>query len=111
MAEDSASAGQSTPLSTGNKAEPTAQGRSEAPQRTRWLRISVTETATGRPTLTLRLPVSLLDVALKLGADVLPGATETQMAALLRSVHSGEFGGIARVDDLDHGERVEVTIE
>lgn len=102
---------QSTQLLTGHAPDCPAEGWLEAPQRSRWLRVSVTETATGRTKLTLRLPVGLLDIALKLGANLLPGASEAEVAALLRSVRDDHVGSATATDDLDRGERMDVAIE
>jgi hypothetical protein len=82
----------------------------ERPDKARWMRICVTDLATSQPKVNIRLPASLVDVGLRMGAQFLPGASAAQVAELLKSVTEGRVGKVAEVEDPDNGERVEIFV-
>lgn len=72
------------------------------------LRLRIINTATGQAKVSMTLPVNLINVAQRLGAQLLPhGVTiETVFA-------QAEHDGVAHLswDAPEHGERLEITIE
>jgi hypothetical protein len=84
----------------------------DAPARTaRWLRVRVTDTDTGRPRVNVRLPISLVNMGMKLGARYSPEIEGIDMAALLQAVQESEPGPFVDVYDEEDGEHVEVFLE
>ncbi len=92
----------------------------EPADKARWMRVCVTDLATGRPKVNVRLPASLVDVGLRMGAQFLPGASGAQVAELLKAVAEGKVGKIADVQEQDgplattgdyRSERVEIFVE
>ena len=77
--------------------------------RNRVLRIRITDVDTGRLKVGLSLPVSLVSVATRLGARLVPPGHDAAdlAAAIERADHSGPIV----VDDEQNGERVEISVE
>ena len=77
--------------------------------RNRVLRIRITDVDTGRLKVGLSLPVSLVSVATRLGARLVPPSHNAAdlVAAIERADHSGPIV----VDDEQNGERVEISVE
>lgn len=89
-------------------AEP--QGRAE-PSRARWLRVRVTERATGRVKLNVTIPIGLVDVGLKMGARFAPEMAGMDVSAIEAALRDGIRGRIIEVDDEKDDERVEIFME
>jgi hypothetical protein len=77
----------------------------------RWLRVRVTDTNTGRPRVNVRLPISLVNLGLKLGAKYSPEIEGMDLGALLAAAQSSEAGPMVDVYDHEDGEHVEVFLE
>ena len=77
----------------------------------RWLRVRVTDTDTGRPRVNVRLPISLVNVGLKLGSHFSPEIEGLDFDELIRAANSGETGAFVDVFDEEDGEHVEVFLE
>ncbi|MBN1371931.1 MAG: hypothetical protein JW987_08310 [Anaerolineaceae bacterium] len=84
----------------------TTQGR-----KPRWLRVRVTDTNTGKPRVNVRLPMSLVNVGLKMGSRFAPEVEGLDMDMLSEAIASGEVGQIVDVVDEQDGEHVEVFLE
>jgi hypothetical protein len=76
-----------------------------------WLRVRVTDTNTGRPRVNVRMPLSLVNLGLKMGAHFAPEIEGLDLAALLRSAQEGDASPFVDVIDHEDGERVEVFVE
>jgi hypothetical protein len=78
----------------------------------RWFRVRVTDTQTGKSRVNIRLPINLVQAGLKMGARFSPEVEgrldQKQIVALIKS---GEVGKIVDVFDEEDGEHVEVFIE
>ena len=79
--------------------------------RSRWLRVRVINMATGKPKVNVNLPLGLVGVGLKLGAQFAPELAEFDIEELMTSIDEGAQGKIIEVEDEEDGERVEVFIE
>lgn len=77
----------------------------------RWLRVRVTDTDSGRPRVNVRLPISMVNVGLKMGSKFAPQVEGLDADQLMKIIESGEMGQIVDVFDEDDGEHVEVFLE
>jgi len=63
-----------------------------APGGPRWLRVRVTDTATGKTRVNVRLPVTLLNAGAKMGARFSPELGQEQMDEIMNAIKAGEIG-------------------
>ncbi len=77
----------------------------------RWFHVRVTDTNTGKTRVNVRLPVSLLNAGMKMGARFSPEVEGLDMKQLNEFINSGEVGKVVDVVDEKDGEHVEVFIE
>lgn len=77
----------------------------------RHVRIRVTDLSTGRANVNIRLPVSLVDTALKIGARFGVDIGDMAPQDLMTMIRSNTPGPIIDVRDEDGGEHVEIMIE
>ena len=78
---------------------------------TRWLRVSVTDMESGKQSVNITLPMSLVNVGLRMGARFVPDLDGLQMEEIAQAVREGAMGKIIDIDDLDEGQHVEVYLE
>jgi hypothetical protein len=78
---------------------------------TRWFRVQVTDTNTGKTRVNVRLPIGLVSAGLKMGARFAPQVEGLDAQELMQHLNSGETGKIVDVYDEEDGEHVEVFIE
>ncbi|MFZ5916293.1 MAG: SHOCT-like domain-containing protein [Chloroflexota bacterium] len=96
-------------ISTGERPKPSFKG-GDAFQG-RWLRVRVLNMMTGKPKVNVNLPLSLVGVGLKLGANFAPELAEFDVNELMTAIQEGAQGKILEVIDDEDGELVEVYIE
>jgi hypothetical protein len=77
----------------------------------KWLRVRVTETASGRPKATVQIPLALMDAGMKIGAHFAPEVEGVNMDQLMEALRSGMTGKIIDVTDEEDGEHVEIFVE
>ncbi|HEU4328634.1 MAG TPA: hypothetical protein VFS21_36190 [Roseiflexaceae bacterium] len=78
----------------------------------RSLRVRVTDTTSNRQKINVTLPVGLINVGLKLGARLTPGAgAGAAVDTIMRAVASGATGRVYEMQDLEEGERIEIFVE
>jgi len=87
-----------------------ALGRAE-PGKARWLRVRVTDRLSGRTKVNVNLPISLVDVGLKLGARLAPEMVGMDISAIQVALKNGVQGRIVAMDDEQDDERVEIFVE
>ena len=87
-----------------------ARDRSD-PTKSRWLRVRVTDRATGKTKVNVNIPVGLVDVGLKMGARFAPEMAGMDLQAIQAAVKGGYQGRIVEVDDEQDNERVEIFVE
>lgn len=95
------------PRGKGSTAEAPAQPRSNA----QWFRVVVTDTLSGKVRVNVRLPVSLVNAGMKMGAKFSPQVEGLDQAQLADFINSGVTGKVVDVYDGDDDEHVEVYIE
>ncbi|OQX65668.1 MAG: hypothetical protein B5M51_00085 [Anaerolinea sp. 4484_236] len=98
-----------TALSSGQSAGmSSSRPRAGAP---RWLRVRVTDVATGRSKASVQIPLSLVDAGMKIGAHFAPEVEGVDMSNVMDALQSGMTGKIIDVMDDEDGEHVEIFIE
>jgi hypothetical protein len=86
--------------------EPGPGSRGKEPQQ---LHIRVTDLETGRQKIDVRMPWSLINVGMSMGARF--AREEVKVEDLVEAVQAGAVGKIMDVVDQEDGERVEVFVE
>ncbi len=77
----------------------------------KWLRVRVTDVATGRSRATVQIPISLMEAGMKIGAHFAPEIEGVKMDQLMDALRSGMTGKIIDVVDDEDGEHVEIFVE
>jgi len=82
-----------------------------SPGEGRWLRVRVTDVESGKTAVNVNLPVSLVNVGLRMGARFVPEMEGVSMSELEESIRQGVTGKIIDIVDEEEGQRVEVYVE
>jgi len=82
-----------------------------APGEGKWLRVRVTDIDSGKTAVNVNLPVSLVNVGLRMGARFVPEMEGVSMSELEESIRQGVTGKIIDIVDEEEGQRVEVYVE
>lgn len=77
----------------------------------RWLRVRVTDTVTGRAKASITLPFGLVDWGLKIGSHFAPEIGNVNMAELSQALRSSGEGKLIDVIDEEDGEHVEIYVD
>jgi hypothetical protein len=77
----------------------------------RWLRIRVTDIATGRSKASVQIPIALVDAGMKIGAHFAPEVQGVDMSSVMEALRAGVTGKIIDVTDDEDGEHVEIYVE
>lgn len=80
-------------------------------QGARWLRVRVTDLNTGKTRVNIRLPISVLNAGVKMGARFSAEVEGMDVNQLMALVRSGMTGQVVDVIDEKDGEHVEVFLE
>jgi hypothetical protein len=97
-------------LSDGRRGQ-AAQASARSSTAGRWLRIRVTDVATGRSKASVQIPLGLIDAGMKIGAHFAPEVEGVDMSNVMEAVRSGMTGKIIDVTDDEDGEHVEIFVE
>src|SRR5688572_6356400 len=81
------------------------------PGTARWLRVRVTDMATGRSKAAVQIPIALLDAGMKIGANFAADVEGVDMSTIMEALRSGTTGKIVDVTDAGDGEHVEIFVE
>jgi hypothetical protein len=73
------------------------------------LRVQVTDLNSGAVKVKVNLPMSIVNMGIKLGARFIPSHVDIDMDEIVDAINDGQVGKIVEVED--EGERVEVWIE
>jgi len=90
---------------------PTSAAGITSGKKPRYLRVLVTDTDTGKARVNVRLPVSLINSGMRMGARFAPEIEGLDMEDLNAWMNSGEVGQIVDIFDEEDGEHVEVFLE
>jgi len=77
----------------------------------RWLRIRVTDIITGKRKVNISIPMSLVNIGIKMGARFTPTVDEEDMRAVRQAIKDGARGKILDAEDEEDSEHVEIFIE
>jgi hypothetical protein len=77
----------------------------------RFLRVRVTDRASGKVKVNVNLPLSLIDVGIRMGARFVPDMEEIDLEELILGIKEGSHGKIIDVEDEEDGEHVEIYLE
>jgi len=79
--------------------------------RGRWLRVRVFNMASGKPKVNVNIPMGLVNMGLKLGAQFAPEMADFDIEELMAAIEEGAEGKLIEVEDAEDGERVEIWLE
>ena len=79
--------------------------------RGRWLRVRVLDMVTGKPKVNFSLPMGLVNVGLRRGAQFVPELADIDLDEFMSAIDEGTRGKVLEVEDSEDGERVEIFIE
>lgn len=88
-----------------------SQASARAATAGRWLRIRVTDVASGRSKASVQIPLGLIDAGMKIGAHFAPEVEGVDMSNVMEAIRSGMTGKIIDVTDDEDGEHVEMYVE
>jgi DUF4097 and DUF4098 domain-containing protein YvlB len=79
----------------------------------RWLRVRVTDMATGKSRVNVNLPLKLVDAGINIAAQFVPEEMDLEgiMTAVNEAINDNMVGKIVDVVDGEDGEHIEVFIE
>ena len=77
----------------------------------RWLRVRVTDMDSGKMAVNVNLPVSLVNVGLRMGARFVPEMEGVSLNELDEAIRRGVTGKIIDIVDEQERQRVEVYVE
>ena len=77
----------------------------------RMVRVRVTNLTNNRQKANVVIPVSLINVGLRLATRLLPQVSGSALEDLLHAIASGVTGRLLDLQDLEEGERVEIFAE
>ncbi len=76
-----------------------------------WLRVRVTDLDGGRTSVNVNLPISLVNVGLRLGSHWIPDVESIDLEEISEALEAGLTGKIVDVVDEGEGQRVEIYVE
>jgi len=77
----------------------------------KWLRVRITDKASGRQKVSVNLPIGLVNVALKMGAKFAPDVVGLNMTQINEALQNNSQGRIIDVEDDTTNERIEIFVE
>jgi hypothetical protein len=77
----------------------------------RWFRVRVTDLATGKNKVNVNIPMSLVNVGMKMGARFVPETSDIDVEELFEQIRSGAQGKILEAINEEDGEQVEIFVE
>ncbi len=90
---------------------PERTARVDEALRGRWLRVRVLDMTANKPRINFSLPLGLVSVGLKLGAQFVPELADIDLDEFMAAIDEGTQGKMLEVEDLEDDERVEIFIE
>ncbi len=93
------------------KAQHEAQRPMSESGESRWLRVRVSDLATGEPKVNVTIPMRLVNVGLRVGARFIPEVEGVELQDLSQALSDGMTGKLIDVVDEEQKERVEIFAE
>jgi hypothetical protein len=88
-----------------------AEGETTSSRMPKWFRVHVTDLATGRRKVNVNIPMSLVNVGMRLGARFAPELDDMEIGEIMEAIKQGTVGKIIDVEDPEDGERVEIFVD
>lgn len=95
-------------LAKGNKRKPRTAGRTGD---SRYMRVRVTDTFSGKTKVSVNLPLGLVDAGLNIASNFMPDLGDTSSEEITAAIKEGLTGKIVDVFDEEDGEHIEIFIE
>ena len=77
----------------------------------RWFRVRITDLKSGKSKVNVNIPMTLVNVGIKMGARFVPDAEGVNYEALAEAIRGGAQGKVIDVEDEEREERVEIFVE
>ena len=77
----------------------------------RYMRVRVTDTFSGKTKVSVNLPLGLIDAGLNIAANFMPDMGDTSAEEITEAIKEGMTGKIVDVFDEEDGEHIEIFIE
>jgi hypothetical protein len=87
------------------------QEHTDERKRNRIVRVRVTNLANNRQKANVTVPVSLIDIGLRLATRLVPQIRGSALEDLLYAIEYGTTGRLLDLQDLEEGERIEIYAE
>jgi len=91
--------------------EATAEAEGGKREQVNWFRVRVTDTQTGRTKVNINIPMSLVNIGLKIGTHFVPDMEGLDIEEVITAIRNGVQGRIVDVEDEEESERVEIFVE
>ncbi len=88
-----------------------AERPTERRARNRLVSVQVTDLRTNRQKVNVTIPVSLINVGLRLGARLAPTLSGSALEEFMHAIERGASGRLLEWQDLEEGERIEIFVE
>jgi hypothetical protein len=90
---------------------PPAPSRPLNGKKPRWFRVEVSDSHTGKSKVHVRLPLSLVNIGLKIGSRFTDELNGIDTEELVNALSAGGEGKLVEVTDEEDGEHVEIFVE
>jgi len=77
----------------------------------RLLRVRITDVNSGKTKVNVNIPMSLVNVGIKLGARFTPSHADVNYDEIMDAIKSGASGKLVDIEDNESGEHVEIWVE
>ncbi len=88
-----------------------APGASEVVASNRWIHIRVSDLTTGRQRVNVNLPLTWMEIGMKIGARYSEDVPNIDWNDLAQQIQAGANGKLIEVEDVDDNERVEIYVD
>jgi len=86
-------------------------GKATANLTGRWLHVRVTDLETGKQKANVNLPLTWVEVGMRIGAQYRPEIASFDFGDLVAQIQAGAEGKLVEVEDLEDNERVEIFVD
>ena len=90
---------------------PQAEDQARKEAKGRWLRVQVTDLSNDKTKVNITIPISLVDVGMKMGARFVPDMEAGSLDDLRDAITQGVVGKVLDIEDGDDEERVQIFVE
>lgn len=99
-------------VEVGNKKkETTGDIEKSRKEQGKFFHVKITDTDTGKSRANIRIPLSVLGIGMKFGAQFTPQIGGLEQEQVMAAINNGQVGKILDVYDDEDGEHVEIYIE